>query len=315
MGADAGSNPEAEMLLPNAIDIPFDLTPGVTRPTGRDALALAFRAKTRTVLPRGRGASWPGPGMIGLVSSEDAKRELVSRGAYIDSLKRLSIPRAEATKDEWQPFVPLIARKVFVPLIAEMIPESSFGASLTNLLTEPAWKEIRQRAYRAAGHVCQCCGESSGPLECHEVWSFSDAPGADGWCRQTLRHLIAACHECHELFHPGLAKVRGRSDAVIERIKAVNEWSSNDQAAAAQHFNRLFFERSRKRWSLDLSILEVDGPLPLKSVWSFSDRIGVLAAQTRTGLSRTRITGLQHGLLMANGETIFEQPPATMILP
>ncbi|WP_173049960.1 hypothetical protein [Bosea sp. ANAM02] len=298
--------------MPNTVNHPFDLTPGVARPTGRGALALAFRAKTRSVLPRSRGASWPGPGMIGLVSSEADKRELVSRGAYIDSYKRLSIPRSEAAKDEWQPFVPLIARKVFTPLMAEMIPESAFGASLTNLLTEAAWKEIRQHAYRAAGHVCQCCGESSGPLECHEVWSFDDEPGADGWCRQTLRHLLSLCHECHELFHPGLASVRRRSDAVIERIKAVNEWTPNEQAIAAQHNNRLFFERSRKRWALDLSILEADDPLPLKSNWSLNGRSGVLAAQTRTGLSRTRITGLRHGVTLANGETIFEQAPPAM---
>jgi hypothetical protein len=303
------------MPLPNTVNQPFDLTPGVTRPAGRDALARAFRVKTRTVLPRSRGASWPGPGMIGLVSSEVEKNELVSRGAYIDSYKRLSIPRSEATKDEWQPFVPLIARKAFVPLMTEMIPESSFGASLTNLLTEAAWKEIRQRAYRAAGHVCQCCGESSGPLECHEVWSFDDEPVADGWCRQTLRHLISACHDCHALFHPGLASLRGRSDAVIERIKAVNEWTTQEQVIAAQHNNRLFLERSRKRWALDLSILEVDGPLPLKPNWSFSERSGVLAARTRTGLSRTRITGLRHGLTLANGETVFEQAPPAMTRP
>jgi hypothetical protein len=102
---------------------------------------------------------------------------------------------------------------------------------------------------------------------------------------------------------------------VIERIKAVNEWTTQEQVIAAQHTNRLFLERSRKRWALDLSILEVDGPLPLKPNWSFSERSGVLAARTRTGLSRTRITGLRHGLTLANGETVFEQAPPAMTRP
>ncbi len=138
------SSLEAENQLHRPEPPPFDLTPSVARPAGRDDLALVFRARTRTFLPKCRGAPWPGPGMIGLVVPESGKPALVARGALIDAYKRLAIPRSEAIKDEWQPFVPLIARRNFVPLMAEMIPESSFGASLTNLLTEPAWKEIRQ---------------------------------------------------------------------------------------------------------------------------------------------------------------------------
>ncbi len=306
------SSLEAENQLHRPEPPPFDLTPSVARPAGRDDLALVFRARTRTFLPKCRGAPWPGPGMIGLVVPESGKPALVARGALIDAYKRLAIPRSEAIKDEWQPFVPLIARRNFVPLMAEMIPESSFGASLTNLLTEPAWKEIRQQSYRAAGHVCQCCGESSGPLECHEVWSFEDEPRPDGWSQQSLRHLLALCRECHELFHPGLANIRGRSDAVIERIKAVNEWSSREQSIAAHHSNQAYVERSRSRWSLDLSILEADRPLPLKPHWSFDEGSGVLAAHTRTGLSRTRITGLPQGLKLSAGDLVFEQlRPAT----
>lgn len=211
-----------------------------------------------------------------------------------DNFGRFCLPRVEIVKDEWQPFAPFVARKHFIPLHVDMIPSSSWGASLSNLLTPDCWKQIRRVAFRRARYVCEICGQINGPVECHELWAFDDQRTVDGWNTQRLQSLLCLCHDCHEMFHPGLANINGRGQEVAERMMTINAWTDEEHGIAVNHMNRKFEQRSRKAWMLDLSILPGDTILAIKPGWRAGPTAEVLENRERN--SRTKIAGVRFRL-------------------
>lgn len=274
----------------------FDLMPELARPLHTPGLREAYAGRARTALKPGYGAAWPGQGRIGLNAGGSDKARCAGLGADIDGGARVSVSRRDAVKPEFQEFAPFVARARIVPILADMIPSTSFGASLKNLLTDDCWKAVRKAAFRPAGYVCQVCGEADGPVECHEVWKYGEG-GGNGWGGQSLANLLCLCRECHEMFHPGLARLRGREQAASERISAVNDWGRREEKEARMYGEAVHRTRSRRHWSLDLSALAEFGTLEISPEWRMEG--GLLTFRHGYGTSRTRLSGadcLQNGV-------------------
>jgi hypothetical protein len=284
----------------------FDLTPTLPRPTSLKAL---FQGKTRSTLRRGFGSVFPGPGKIGLIIHA-ADHDLVNtlESAELWDYGRVSVSRREIIRSDLQPFAPLIARKHFIPFHADMIPTTSFGASLANLLTPESWKAIRKPFFQAAGYVCQICGEANGAVEGHEVWQFFDGiSDRHGWAYQRLETILCLCHECHQMFHLGLGAINGQSKKLEERIRAINEWTAAEYRSYFDSVKRQHSTRSRRNWALDLSLVPGSICLDIKSHWSPTFE-HTLTAMTTTGKTETRVLAAKYRI---QGSFYFEPSKLT----
>ena len=270
-----------------------DLFPPLRYDRGPGFPAALFERRTRTKLSR-LGAGWPDRGRMGLPIGKEFRAPALASGARQEEYGKLSIERIQAVQDVMQGFVPLIAQKSFLPLRIEMIPSSSFGSSLKNLLTEAAWKSIRTRTYAAHGHVCQICGDGGSAVECHEVWEYHTPASQETWGVQSLKALLCVCEECHEMFHPGLAGMRGRTQAVAERTRLVNAWSDAEYGQFSKWCNALHAFRSRYDWLLDLSEMPHLGMLEVSPSWQVDEARGCLWRDNgRLGKARTALLGAQ----------------------
>ena len=99
-------------------------------------------------------------------------------------------------------------------LFVDLVPKTAWGKNARAVINKGDWDRVRKHVYARAGYKCECCGidtrdETAGPggrktrLEAHERWHYNGATGV-----QTLKRLVALCHECHEATHFGLAQVR-----------------------------------------------------------------------------------------------------------
>jgi len=191
-------------------------------------------------------------------------------------------------------------------LVGELIPGSSWGSSLANLLTKGNWDQLRKPIIDRNSGICEFCGKLVGSsLDVHEVWSYSELPtrrelnelpeGHVFFARQTLVKLLGVCKECHECFHPGLAEVKGRINHVERRMCVINSWSSddfNDYYDTLLQRNQVL---SEVYWRLDLSIIasQVEGLLVSKSWKREPENNEILFRDSKNGYgeSTTIITG------------------------
>ncbi len=134
-----------------------------------------------------------------------------------------------------------------------LIPKSCWERNVRTALPE-RWDEIRREVYRRASHRCEACGSSGGgrPLHAHEYWGYEGN-------RQVLAHIACLCDLCHASTHLGRTRSVSGSDRVareaLEHLASVNSWSIPDAAQYAQHELAVCAERSRRKWTLDLSLL------------------------------------------------------------
>lgn len=164
------------------------------------------------------------------------------------------------------------------PVVGDLIPSSSWGSSLANLLTKTSWDKLRHPIIETNHHVCQLCGNQKNELSIHEVWKYI-YPSAEEMKQrdkfmvfgiQELKGFVCVCHDCHECFHLGLANANGRFDTVVARLKALNNW---DQKTTDQYISAIFtrFDNaSQINWMLNLeNIKHPDGKLTIKGEWGF----------------------------------------------
>lgn len=268
-----------------------DLFPPLRYDRGPAFPASLFERRTRTVLSK-VGPGWPEPGRMGLPIPKEYRATAIQGGARAEEFGKVSIERKQAVLPTMQGFVPLIAQKEFAPLRIETIPQGSFGASLKNILTEGAWKAIRTRAYAAAGHVCQVCGSGHSAVECHEVWEYHTPASEETWGVQTLKALLCVCPDCHAMFHPGLANMRGKSAEVAERTRLVNAWSESEYQQFSRWCNALHAFRGKFDWLLDLSELPQLGMLDISETWSIDEERQCLSFRNgKLGVVRTALLG------------------------
>lgn len=300
-----------------------DLTPDVAAAFGPAAPEGLFARRQRQKLVK-IGQDWPEPGHIGLPIPRSRWGDAIAFGARRhstgQSLKRLHVAKVSAVEPFLQPYVPLIARREFVPLRVEMHPKGLWGASLINLLDERAHKGVRTQAYSAAGYICEVCGSGQGAMEAWEHWSYEapEPPAERGVMR--LQRLVCVCKACHEMCRLDRAAKAKRSEAAHQRMQAVNAWSPEEFVAYLDWARRLYTFRSGVRWSLDLSAISHLGRLTLGKAWLAGEEPGEFKATTHEGNVRVHILGLDPRL--ANGESgpkavqqdLFVVPPEPDLL-
>lgn len=188
-----------------------------------------------------------------LIRTAGADRRVLVRSGARATPRGWSVPRSvEVDLDALDEHLPRYARRTVVPEVVDLIPSSSWNASLANMLLPKAWATIRTVA-NALAEGCVDCGASD-RLECHEDWSYDERAGV-----QTLRGLLSLCGRCHETRHLGFARVRGRYDKALSRLGMLNRLGKGELSAFADETFERFERRSRRLWKLDLSFLAGHG--------------------------------------------------------
>jgi hypothetical protein len=192
-------------------------------------------------------------------------------------------------------FLPYAAKRSVRPFLADSIPETSWGSSLSNLLTWPCWNRLRQSAFVATGHRCLLCG-AGGKLDCHEIWKYYE-PGEDGQIHrgalcgvQRLVKLIPVCADCHETFHLGLAGIRGRLNIAMERVAALYRLSDDEREAYFAMVKEDWYRRNEFSWALDVSVVGAS-LLEIKPEWELQPDSS-LSAKQKYGTSHTFVLGV-----------------------
>lgn len=165
-----------------------------------------------------------------------------------------------------------------MPIIRpDLIPITSWGSSLSNLLTKPSWDSIRRPMISWAGGCQICLAEQGDSLECHEVWAYSMPPlgapeGTVGV--QRLMAVAVLCSDCHSMFHLGRARMIGTVSTVKRRLMELNQWSESEYKQYDDQQRKLGGARTEWNWVLDVSLVHKSGPLVIKTgngAWSHHD--------------------------------------------
>lgn len=194
-------------------------------------------------------------------------------------------------------------RDAMPPIVPDLIPVTSWGSSLANLLTWWSWETIRAPVMARCGNRCQiCAARPEAGLECHEIWAYSLPPAGarqEVVGVQRLIGLAALCPLCHEMFHLGFAGLRGRGARAKARLMALNRWHDADFEAYRAAMVCRYESRSQWRWILDLSFVQWAIPLivdPAKG-WTLAEDGSLSRPDPRTGVTAwTVILGVPYAI-------------------
>jgi hypothetical protein len=143
-------------------------------------------------------------------------------------------------------------------LVIELVPSTCWYTNVRSNVTKARWDQLRKQCYKDANYKCEICSAtgltqgSKHPVECHEVWQYDDRNKI-----QKLLRLISLCPRCHQVKHAGLSLLKGLGEEIINHLIEVNRISI---AKAEAHILQAFAtwkERSKHKWTLDISILEL----------------------------------------------------------
>lgn len=139
-------------------------------------------------------------------------------------------------------------------LTVELVPASTWGMNLRDILKPSVWDNLRRNCYKAAGHKCEICGERgyNGRVECHERWEFDDLHTV-----QKLVGVIALCPTCHWAKHIGLtmSKFPAKLKSVLAKVAKINNWTREQVNEHIEDSFAVFNIRSEREWNVDVSWL------------------------------------------------------------
>lgn len=152
-----------------------------------------------------------------------------------------------------------------LPILPDLIPATSWGASLANLLTYRSWADIRDPINQRRHNECQLCGRQTSRIQAHEIWTYRLPPpdNPDAWGVQRLIGIASVCHQCHQVFHLGLANANGTSLVVKARLMGLNRWNDDDFERFADVMWWNWEVRSKVNWALDISLIADVAPLAI----------------------------------------------------
>lgn len=138
-------------------------------------------------------------------------------------------------------------------LSIELVPKSCWFSNLRSHLSKEQWDIIKKESFIKANYRCQICNGvgDKWPVECHEIWSYDDKIK-----KQTLNGTIALCPKCHMVKHIGFAQISGNFNIAKEHFKKVNKLNEQQAIIEINKCFKLFNERSKSKWILDVSIIE-----------------------------------------------------------
>ena len=141
----------------------------------------------------------------------------------------------------------------------ELVPKTAWGVNLRSLLKRKDWDFLRKRQYKIADGVCQICGDKGTnqrrkyDLECHEQWHYDDETHI-----QTLKGVIALCPWCHEVVHFGHTELQGRGTQALQHMMHINQCDKRAAINAIKDVQRIWADRSKHAWKIDMSWLDAD---------------------------------------------------------
>lgn len=141
-------------------------------------------------------------------------------------------------------------------LTIELIPQSSFFSNVRSHVSQKEWDLIRKQVYTNAKNVCEICGGvgPKHPIEAHEIWHYDDKTLV-----QKLVGMIGLCPNCHSVKHIGLAQIQGRAEKALKHFMVVNKVSKKEADKYLEDSFEEWDKRSKKKWKLDISILNQYG--------------------------------------------------------
>lgn len=141
-------------------------------------------------------------------------------------------------------------------LTIELVPSTSWFSNVRSAVTKKQWDYIKSQVSSKAYNVCEICGGvgPKHPVECHEIWNYDSKN-----LIQNLAGMIALCPDCHMVKHIGLAEVRGKKIQALRHLMSVNKMTKNKAEAYIEEAFKVWIERSKKYWILDLTHLKEYG--------------------------------------------------------
>lgn len=191
-----------------------------------------------------------------LIPEEIKQKMQYDDGYYIENTPE--------NRSAFQPFLPYGFKDVVKPLQIDLIPKTSWGASLAGSLSSECWSSIRKPFIAYHGNRCQICGQRGTDLsssirdvDTHEIWEYS--PLSDATKIQTLKGFIALCSSCHLMFHLGFARIKNKGDITIKRLQRLEKLSDKEIKVRIDNIDAIWAQRSEHDWIIDVSILRTYG--------------------------------------------------------
>ncbi|MFF3324987.1 DNA primase [Streptomyces sp. NPDC002889] len=153
-------------------------------------------------------------------------------------------------------------------LYVDLVPSTCWGsAGRTVLATQYEWVRIRRMVYERAGDACEICGNTreslaaagvAPRLHAHERYSYKKVRGRR---IQRLERLVCLCILCDEVTHIGRASLAGEQYFLRakEHAKAINGWSNREFDKHLKAATKLWAQRSKYEWELDVTVLRNAG--------------------------------------------------------
>lgn len=141
-------------------------------------------------------------------------------------------------------------------LTIELVPSTSWTNNVRAIVSKKQWDYLKSQVSSKAYNVCEICGGvgPKHPVECHEIWSFDNKKLV-----QKLEGMIALCPDCHMVKHIGLAEINGKKARALRHLMSVNKMTINKAEEYVTEAFKVWAERSKKTWTLDISHLEEYG--------------------------------------------------------
>ena len=141
-------------------------------------------------------------------------------------------------------------------LTIELVPSTSWTNNVRTIVSKKQWDYLKSQVSSKAYNVCEICGGvgPKHPVECHEIWSFDNKKLV-----QKLEGMIALCPDCHMVKHIGLAEINGKKARALRHLMSVNKMTINKAEEYVTEAFKVWAERSKKTWTLDISHLEEYG--------------------------------------------------------
>lgn len=193
---------------------------------------------------------------------ENIKSEMhYEQGYYIEN--------NPANRIKFQDYLPYGFKDNIKPLQIDLIPKTSWGASLAGSLTSECWSSIRKPFIHYHGNRCQICGQKGKDLsasikdvDTHEIWEYSPLTAKNKV--QTLKGFIALCSSCHLMFHLGFARIKNKGDVTIKRLQRLEKLSDTEIDLRIKNIDDIWAQRSQHEWMIDVSVLRTYGFSELK---------------------------------------------------
>ena len=137
-------------------------------------------------------------------------------------------------------------------LTIELVPRTSWFNNVRSNVDPKIWEKLKKVTARKAKYRCQICGGCGDewPVECHEIWDYDDATHI-----QKLLGLIALCPDCHKVKHLGHTSIIGDLSGSVQHLAAVNNWSLSEAENYISEQFKIWSERSKHEWTLDINFL------------------------------------------------------------